>query len=59
MHGGMEVDSMAALDAATGGAKPAFVAAKETNSLKGSEKEKEPVEVGNADEIAMDDDDDE
>lgn len=52
--GGAEIDPMAALDAATG-QKPAFVAAKAKSSLAGEIPA--PV-VGNADEIAMDDDSD-
>lgn len=55
----MEVDSMAALDAATGGAKPAFVAAKATNSLKASGEEKVAEEVANADEIDLGEEEDE
>lgn len=52
----MDVDPMAALDAAMGAKKPAFVAAKERTTLQGTEKE---AVVENADEIALEEDDDE
>jgi len=57
-QGGAEVDPMAALDRATGVA--GFVRAKEGAGVKGTEPEAGATEVGgNADEIAMDDDEDE
>lgn len=51
------VDPMAALEAQTGAAKMNFVPAKDRGKLAGTEQE--PQETGNADEIALDDDDDE
>ncbi|ORY88655.1 spliceosome complex protein [Leucosporidium creatinivorum] len=61
VNGGAEVDPMSALDAATnsGALGGAFVAASKTSGVKGNVEEKEKApEQGNADEIAMDDDDD-
>lgn len=51
---------MSALDAATssGALGGAFVAASKTSGVKGNVEEKEQPVQGNADEIAMDDDDD-
>lgn len=57
VHGGVEVDPMAALDAATGqggGIKGAFVPATQGAKIQGTEK----VDESNKDEITMDDDDD-
>lgn len=58
VNGGVEVDPMAALDKATGGMKGAFVAATKTPGVQGNVAEKAAAPVANADEIAMDDDDD-
>lgn len=52
VNGGIDVDPMAALDAATG-KKPAFVPAQQRTTVA------EAVDATNADEIAIDEDDDE
>jgi pre-mRNA-splicing factor SYF1 len=56
VHGSVDIDPMSALDTALGVKKPAFVAAKVTPGLAGQGVG--TAEVGNADEIALDDDDD-
>ncbi|SCV67370.1 BQ2448_6016 [Microbotryum intermedium] len=67
VHGGVEVDPMAALDAATGHAQPrastltGFVKATSGSGLKGNADEASGAEApatGNQDEIVMDEDDD-
>lgn len=57
VHGGVDIDPMAALDAATGmGKQPAFVPAKDRTTLAPPEEERE---LGNADEIEVEDESDE
>ena len=58
VNGGVEVDPMAALDRATGGMKGAFVAATKTPGVQGNAEPEKAAPAANADEIAMDDDDD-
>lgn len=56
INGGVEVDPMAALDRATG--VSGFVAATKTPGVQGNTEAEKAAPAGNADEIAMDEDDD-